>query len=147
MDTNVLRVFTGHYVVESDLVAKDKLELLKFVKIAEHQELLSFLAHGEVVEVTTENKDLIVETEDFVTNLIEAGHLTGPQPDIPNVKKSKEAMRRAGNAWRGASKTKKVVAAGTALAVSALAAKKLLKKRKCKKLAAGDTDKYNKCMA
>jgi len=159
METNVLRVFTGHYVLESDIDSEDKLDLLKFVKVAERDELLAFLGTGEPVEVTTEHENLITETELYVIDLLSEGFgdtlkKASGYTKYASGKSLSKGRDLYGSKTRGLKKMKAgkkhmaVAAAGTAaVAAGTIAAGKLLKRRKCKNLAKGNQAAYDKCMA
>lgn len=109
METDVLRVFTANYIAESDIDGIDKLELLEFVKIADREDLFSFLAFGEPTEVTTENQDLIIETEEFVGEIIDEG--------------AKDFLKKAKDYTKGAaSKAKSAMKAAPGKAKSAMKA-------------------------
>jgi len=112
MDTDVLRIFTANYVAENDIEPEEKLELLEFVKVAERDDLLSFLTFGEPTEVIEENLELMFETEAIVGDLLEAPYQVHPQPTkrdaIPIAKNKagmfgyKEKARKTRNAARDA---------------------------------------------
>jgi len=155
MDTQTLRVFSANYVAESDINLEDKLDLLGFIKIAERDELLTLLSFGEITEVTTENIKVISEFEDDIDRIIldEGVKDIHDKYDALNKKGIKQAFRKIRGIGKKAEVTKKgsraktAVVGGVAIAAAAIAAKKLLKRRKCKKLAGGDADKYKSCMA
>ncbi len=174
MDTQALRVFAAHYVVESDIESSDKLDLLGVIKIAEKDELLSLLSFGELTEVTTENINLISETEDTIERIIldeglkdnlkyygraakHAAQNKSGYSQYASGKARQAAAKAAGVTGKVAQASKdiklgkkgmaKTAVAGAAVVAAAVAAKKLMKRNKCKKLAAGDSEKYKQCMA
>jgi len=83
MDLQTLKLFSGHYVNESDnLTSSEKLHLIGFIREADKNEVLSLLVTGRVDDVLTEQENLN-ETELFIENLLEIPKLTKPVYKVP----------------------------------------------------------------
>lgn len=62
MDRDVLKVFAGTYVAESDIDVKLKLHLINFIKEADEYEIIKLLKTGDLSDVQeNEKEDLMTE--------------------------------------------------------------------------------------
>lgn len=107
MDRDVLQVFTAAFISELDMEKSRKVDLLEYVSVAGKDELLYYLATGNIATGFIQESELLSRTETVVEGLIVEALGDKVGKVVSNVKRGLQGLK-TGYAYEPVGKAQKV---------------------------------------